>query len=67
MDPSLGRDAAVLETVRLVARLYDMAVVRRQSSKAVVILALPNTFDHSAKLRLVVVTTLMCLFSFDRR
>ncbi len=34
-----------------------------RSSRAVVILASPNTLDHSAKLRLVVITTLVCSYT----
>ena len=37
------------------------------SSNAVVIFASPNTLDHSAKSRLVVIITLVCSYSFESR
>jgi hypothetical protein len=40
-----------------VSRMWQWCV--RRSSKAVVILASPKTLDHSLKLRLVVMTTLV--------
>jgi hypothetical protein len=38
-----------------------------RSSSAVVIFASPKTLDHSAKSRLVVITTLVCSYSLDSR
>ena len=39
----------------------------KRSSNAVVILASTNTLDHSEKLRLVVIATLVCSYSLDSR
>jgi hypothetical protein len=45
----------------LVARLHDVAVwCVSRSSSTVVIFASPDTLDHSAWVRLVVIITLVC-------
>jgi hypothetical protein len=41
--------------------MWQWCVIR--SSSAVVIFASPNTLDHSAKLRLVVMITLVCSYT----
>ena len=51
----------------LVARLHDVTVLLGRSNSAVVIFASPNTLDHLAKSRLVVIITLVCSYSLDSR
>ena len=48
-----------------VSTMWQWCVSR--SNSAVVILASPNTADHSEKLKLVVITTLVCSYSLDSR
>ena len=51
----------------LMAELKELRLHGMATAWAVVILASPNTLDHSAKLRLVVITTLVCSYSLDSR
>ena len=67
LDALLGHRRAVQEPVALVARLDDVAVMCQPVQHAVVIFASPNTLDHSAKSRLLVIITLVCSYSFDSR
>ena len=57
----------MLESVRLIARFHDMAVMGKPIQQAVFILASTNTLDHSEQFRYVVMTTLVCSYSLDSR
>ena len=64
-DLSLADQATVLQAVGLAAHLDDVAVVCQPIQQRVPILASPNLLDHSEKLRLDVMTTLVCPYGFD--